>query len=201
MLASCIENSSAERSWLLEQASLSNSVSASGKNAIQLSFEKSNKATVGMKYFRRVFEAGSPMTYKAKILNKAKPVKVKLLYQRRKVSDKLFDAMNNNEKHLIEELIVQPGDNWQDIEIDFNSRRVGVKSYRIMLEITSLVVKNQADNNLEHSVFLDDIALIDWQAHYNESGKLPRDKLLLGFATHIGIEPEQSAVTFKLTFE
>jgi poly-gamma-glutamate capsule biosynthesis protein CapA/YwtB (metallophosphatase superfamily) len=185
--------SSAERSWLLEQASLSNSVSASGSNSIQLSFEKSTKAIVGMKYFRRVYESGSPMTYKAKILNKAEPVKLRLLYQRRKKNDKLFDAMNNNEKHLLEELIVQPGDNWQDIEIDFNSRRVGIKSYRIMLEVTSLVAKQ--------SVFLDDIALIDWQAHYNEPGKLPLDKSLLGFATHIGIEPEQSAVTFKLTFE
>ena len=109
--------------------------------------------------------------------------------------------MNNNEKHLLEELIIRPGGNWQDIEIDFNSRRVGVKSYRIMLEVTPLVTKKMVEKNIEQSVFLDDIALIEWQAHYNETGKLPLDKTLLGFATHIGIEQEQSTVNFKMTFE
>ncbi|MFT5451905.1 MAG: hypothetical protein ACI9N9_001391, partial [Enterobacterales bacterium] len=90
-------------------------------------------------------------------------------------------------------------DKWQDIEIDFNSRRVGVKSYRIMLEVTPLVTNSDTENT--KSVFLDDIALIDWQAHYNEPGKLPLDKSLLGFATHIGVAPGQSAVTFTLKFE
>lgn len=188
--------SSDERGWLLENSQLSKQQKSSGEYSVAANLSQA-KATIGMQTFRRVFDAGNPMSYVAKILNTDKPIKVKLFFQKRKKRDKLFAAMENK-KQLLKELIIQPDNSWQTIEVDFNTPRVGYRSYRILLEVSSLD-KNHSDSQL---VYLDDIALIKWQAHYNQVGTLPRDKSLLNLATHIGVEEvkgakEKLALKFK----
>lgn len=190
---------SRERSWLLKNASLSKSQTASGSYSMKLTLNENNNATIGMKYFRRVFDAASPMTYKAKILNTSTPIKIKLFLQRRNKKDKLFSALKNNNKQLLDEQILQPGESWQNIEIDFNTPRVGYRSYRLLLEVTAL--DNQTlIHEQEQIVFIDDVALIEWQGHFNDVGTLPVDSSLLELVTHIGINKSHSNNNLFLNF-
>ena len=174
--------SSDERSWLLDNAQLSSQVAASGTNSIAMMPEQESSALVGMKTFRRVFDAGNPMSFTAKVLNTKKPIKARLLFQKRRSRDKFLTALENNEKKVIKEVIISPDEHWQKIEIDFNTPRVGYRSYRVLLELSVLDDKNP------QPVYVDDIELVKWQAHYNEFGKLPLDKSLLHLATHLGLE-------------
>lgn len=188
-----------ERGWLLSHAKLSERQAYSGKKSVAVSINQQDSSLVGMQTFRRVFKAGNPVSYVAKILNTDKPVKVKLLFQKRKTKDKFFDALEKNKKQIIKELVINPQKTWQNIEIDFNLPRVGYKSYRVLLEISGLSEPNKEAGQV---VYLDDIELINWQAHYNESNELPAKQSLTFSATHIGLETnsnKQRKVTLKLS--
>lgn len=192
--------SSKERGWLLENAKLSSLKASSGSNSVELNLKQGKTTLVGMKYFRRVFSAGNPMTYKARILTTSHPIKLRLLIQRRKKRDKLFDALEGNKKELLKEIVIASNKSWQDIEIDFNTPRVGYRSYRILLEISHVNKDANVDRIDDKPVFIDDIALVKWQGYYNESGKLPYDHSILGLATHLGIEKIDTDVNLKLKF-
>jgi len=177
---------SQERSWELYNAKISSTNAHSGINSLAINIGDNETALVAMKTFRRVFNAGNPMSYAAQILNKKGPVKVRLLLQKRKTRAKFFKALKSK-KFLLAEKTIMPNQHWQSLEFDFNLPRVGYRSYRVLLELSF-----PADSNSDEkeTIYLDDVALIDWQAHYNNWNELPSDSDLLFLATHIGTETE-----------
>jgi len=174
-----------ERSWLLKAANLTNTVAHSGTNSIAVRIKDKTVATIGMKTFRRVFNHANPMTYQAKILNNGQRVRAKLYMQLRGKNDKFFDALKNGRKTLLKDMIIESDVQWQNIQFDFNTPRVGYKSYRIYLELSA-----DTTNTNTGDIYLDDISLVQWQAHYNEANKLPADVSIRGLATHLGLETE-----------
>ena len=171
-----------ERGWLLEAAKLSNTVAQSGKYSMAVDLIKNQTSIVGMQTFRRVFNYANPMTYQAKVLNKGRPIQAKLYMQFRGKNEKFFDALKEGKKTLLKELTIEPGMSWQNIQIDFNTPRVGYVSYRLLLELSTKKLDKSPD-----IVYLDNIALIQWQAHYNTENSLSADTSILGLATHIGL--------------
>ena len=186
--------SSQERSWELHNAKISSNNAYSGINSLAIDIKHTEIALVAMKTFRRVFNAGSTMSYAAQILNKEVPVKVRLLLQKRKTRAKFFNAFKSK-KYVLAEKTIMPNRHWQSIEFDFNLPRVGYRSYRVLLELSSSTDTNAKE---KETIYLDDVALIDWQAHYNNWNELPLDSDLLTLATHIGLENE-SKQTRKIT--
>lgn len=187
--------SSAERGWMFSNARVSERHSVNGNNAVEFQLSDDSAALLGMKVFRRVYKAGNPMTFTAKIFNTEKQVKAKLLFQRRKSRDKFKQALANNKMELLKEIIIQPGNDWQTIEFDFDTPRVGYRSYRVLLQLEYAESEQQTS-----LVYVDDVSLIEWQPHFNEFGVLPRDKTVLGLATHLGLEkPADSALKVIVT--
>ena len=178
---------SRERGWLLDGADVSNNAAFTGRSSVAVTISKKHSSVVGMKMFRRVFNYANPMTYQARILNRQSPVKARLYIQFRGNSEKLFDALENGKKTLLNETVINPMEDWQNYQIDFNTPRVGYRSYRLLLELTS-ATDDVSDDQIVH---LDNIALIQWQAHYNAMNKLPRDSSMPGLATHIGLATAQ----------
>jgi len=174
--------SSAERGWKLENAKTTIDHAYTGENSIAVTINNNETSVVGMKAFRRVFTAGSPMSYSAKILNKNESIGIRLYLQKRKTRAKFFDALKSK-KTLLGEQIIKPSQNWQSIEFDFNLPRVGYRSYRVLLELSY-----KSKTKKRQLVYLDDVALIEWQAHFNEMNELPTDHELLSLSTHIGLE-------------
>ncbi len=74
----------------------------------------------------------------------------------------LFDAFENSEKHLIKTVELEADSHWQNIEVDFNSPRVGYKSYRVLVEFELL-------NDSTGQIDIDDFALIEWQSAFSST--------------------------------
>ncbi len=174
---------SEERGWELENATLTNDNSINGSYSIKANTSQGT-SKVGMKTFRRVFKAGNPMSYRADIKTN-EDIRVKLYFQRRKTRDKLKQGFANDPV-LLEETVLKANSNVQTMDFDFNTPRVGLRSYRVWLEISNEGASTKPE------VYLDDVALIEWQAHYNEFGTLPINKEVLGFSTHLGLELKAS---------
>ncbi len=137
-------------------------------------------AWFGMQYFRRVYNADSPSSVSFKV-NSNKPASINVYWQGRKTRDKLFDALNSGQKHLIGTFEYQPN-GWQEVVFDFNSPRIGYRSYRVLLEI----------NGEEQQLELDDFALIEWQTAYTQSPTPPRLSTLAKQASYIGFNKEMT---------
>ncbi|UTW58783.1 CapA family protein [Kordiimonas sp. SCSIO 12603] len=147
-----------DRSWLdlHPQISISSEESLSGKNALKISQNGSEKITTGMRKFTRVFAPGNPMTLS--FAGKAtKSVEVRIYMQRRKTRDKLFTALNDNPRILLGK--TRMSNHWQQHTINFDSPRVGTRSIRILIEVENLSA-SAADT------FLDDINLIEWKTPF-----------------------------------
>lgn len=115
----------------------------------------------GMKHFRRVYKPSNPVTFKTHIKTEA-GVKLTLYWQGRKTRQKLFDAFENSPKYPIKTIELTGKKQWQPIEIDFNSPRIGYRSYRILLEIES---KSGANTTLN----LDNFSVIEWQTAFQHN--------------------------------
>jgi hypothetical protein len=153
-----------ERGWLYDRPSLVvNKYGASGDKSLALLLDKEKLTTFGMQSFKRVFERSSQMTIKAKFKTN-NTIKVNYYWQGRKTRQKLFDAFNNGKKHLIKSIELTSNSNWQDIEVDFNSPRIGYKSYRVLLEFELV-------NNNNGKIDIDDFSLIEWQNAFSTSAK------------------------------
>ncbi len=131
----------------------------SGLSRLELTVN--NRAWLGMKHFRRVYNASSPMTMYTKV-NTAKPVTLNFYWQGRKTRQKLFDAFENSEKQLIQSVNVSGKEGWQNITADFNSPRIGYKSYRVLLEIVPMTQEGTAQ-----TLEFDELSLIEWQSAYS----------------------------------
>jgi len=151
-----------ERGWLYDRQSTSlNQYGSSGHKSLRLSLKNEQLTTFGMQSFKRVFERSSQMTIKAKFKTNDK-VKVNYYWQGRKTRQKLFDAFENSEKHLIKSVELTKDDEWQNIEVDFRSPRIGYKSYRILVEFVLL-------NEVAGKVDIDDFSLIEWQSAFSSN--------------------------------
>jgi poly-gamma-glutamate capsule biosynthesis protein CapA/YwtB (metallophosphatase superfamily) len=180
-----------ERGWLYsKEAMVFNSFGASGKHSISLMLNESHKQLFGMQSFKRVYKAANPMTIKTKLKSKNN-VKISFYWQGRKKRQKLFDAFKNSEKHLIKTLEINNHNNWQNIEVNFNSPRIGYKSYRVLVEFELLSnEKEQGDGNNgdKGKIDIDDFSVIEWQSAFSNTIAPQQSNLDVSQASFIGID-------------
>jgi len=149
-----------ERGWLYDrQTTLLNQYGANSERSLALILQNKQTATFGMQSFKRVFTASSKMTIKAKFKTH-NTVKVSYYWQGRKKRQKLFDAFKNSEKHLINSVELTGNEGWQNVEVDFNSPRIGYKSYRILVDFELV-------NESKGQIDVDDFSLIEWQSAFS----------------------------------
>jgi len=172
---------SPERGWLFDRlATKLNNFGASGQRSLNIALQKGIATTFGMQSFKRVYKPSSAMTIKGKF-NTDKTVKISFYWQGRKKRQKLFDAFKNGKKHLIETVELKGNSAWQNIEVDFNSPRIGYKSYRVIAEI-------QLQNDETSSINIDDFALIEWQSAYSKNQTPNLYNTLSHQAAYIGVD-------------
>ncbi len=177
---------SPERGWIFPRnATTLNNFGASGQRSINLKLTATQPSTFGMQSFRRVYKASSAMTAKAKF-NVQAPVKVNFYWQGRKTRQKLFDAFNNSPKHLIGSTDLKASQAWQNVELDFNSPRIGYRSYRVIAEI----VLQSGDST---AINIDDFALIEWQSAYSKNAQPNFYNTLSYQAAYLGLDRAISA--------
>ncbi|ACA87529.1 CapA family protein [Shewanella woodyi] len=163
---------SSDRTWLIDAKSYRFNVDESkkrsnlnGNTSLELTVDE--RAWLGMKHFRRVYNPSSPMTIQTQI-NTATPATLNFYWQGRKTRQKLFDAFENSEKELIQSVNISGKRGWQTIIADFNSPRVGYKSYRVLVEVVPTYQDSQTQ---EQIIEFDDFSLIEWQSAYSSNSK------------------------------
>ncbi len=177
---------SPERGWLFDrQATSLNNFGASGSRSLKVKLKPKSITTFGMQSFRRVYTPSSAMTIKAK-LNVQAPVRVRFYWQGRKTRQKLFDAFNNSPKHLIDTVEFTHASDWKNIELDFNSPRIGYKSFRVLAEFESV-------NGGTVEVNIDDFALIEWNSAFSKKTKPNFYNTLSHQAAYLGVSETISA--------
>lgn len=131
------------------------------KSSQSFKLQINNNAKVfGMKHFRRVYKPSNPVTLKAHV-NAKKGALIKVYWQGRKTRQKLFDAFEHSPKHLIQSLSISANEAWQPIEIDFNSPRIGYRSYRVFIEV-------EAIGENEGQLLVDNFSVIEWQTAFQQ---------------------------------
>lgn len=177
---------SQERGWVFERtATTMNNFGASGQRSLALQIEENSPSLFGMQSFRRVYKPSSAMTIKAKF-NVQKPAKVSFYWQGRKKRQKLFDAFKNSPKHFIGSAQLSAKNTWQNVEVNFNSPRIGYKSYRVLAEIQSLDGRSAQVN-------IDDFALIEWQSAFSKQLEPNFYNTLSYQAAYLGVDQTVSA--------
>lgn len=177
-----------ERGWELNPNTTAIN-STNNNHYLNLALAANKAQWVGMKYFRRVYKASNPMTIKLSV-NTPKNATVKLYWQGRKTRQKLFDAFKNSPKHLLGEVQLSANNQWQNIELNFNSPRIGYKSYRILAQVQS------AQNT---QLAIDNFALIEWQTSFAKQHNLPVNAHANHTASFIGFNhPLKNDVTLAL---
>ncbi len=153
---------SPERGWLFDRALMSvNNYGASGGRSIALALNNKQATTFGLQSFRRVYSASRPVTIKAHYQSK-NAIKLRYYWQGRKTRQKLFDAFKNSPKNLIKTVELAGKEQWQSVEVDFNSPRIGYRSYRILIE-AELV------DGTTSQLDIDDFAVIEWQSAFTDA--------------------------------
>lgn len=174
---------SKQRGWLINAES--HSIIKDGENNV-LALKKANQpAWFGMQNFRRVHKPSNPMSLTLKVKAK-KPLTLKLYWQGRKTREKFFDALNSAEKHLIG-TYSYTSKGWQEILAEFNSPRIGYRSYRVLVEL----------EGQSQTVLLDDVELVEWQTAYTAESLPPRLNSLAKQASFIGFD---QAVSGEIEF-
>lgn len=175
---------SPERGWAFDKTSTQVKAD-NGNKLVQLSLNKQGQAHWQMKNFRRVFKPGSPMTFSARV-KVNKPVELSVYWQGRKTRQKLFDALDKGKKYPVDSIKVTPEQGWVNIDFEFNSPRVGFRSFRALLE-----AKGAEGTELQ----LDDVALVEWQSAYTKQAMPVYLHAGIKQASHIGFK---QAVTGKV---
>lgn len=155
---------SPERGLFYDRSIMSlNNYGASGNSSMSLSLNNQQTTTFGVKNFWRVYSASRPVTIKANYQSK-NAVKLHYYWQGRKSRQKLFDAFKNSQKNLIKTVELAGKNKWQSVEVDFNSPRIGYKSYRIMVEAELVDGSNT-------QLAIDDFAVIEWHSAFTNNSK------------------------------
>ncbi|MBA6391582.1 CapA family protein [Colwellia sp. BRX10-3] len=177
---------SPERGWIFQRSATTlNDFGASGQRSLHIKLAAAKPSTFGMQSFRRVYKASSAMTVKAKF-NVQAAVKINFYWQGRKTRQKLLDAFDNSPKHLIGTTELTANEKWQHVELDFNSPRIGYKSYRVIAEIT-------LQDGTSSAIDIDDFALIEWQSAFSKNIQ-PNFYNTLSYQTaYIGVDKVISA--------
>ncbi|QQX80058.1 CapA family protein [Shewanella sp. KX20019] len=173
----------AERGWDLDQSpfEITTAEASSGQYALEARLPAKATATIGMTNFRRVYNSSSPMTL---ALNIKAPqyTKVNLYWQGRKTREKLDTALQQGEKHLISSQLLSGGNaQWQNIEAQFNSPRIGYRSIRVLVEFENLSQSSE-------SIYVDDINLIEWQSAFSSQPNFKPMSDDAAAASHIGFD-------------
>jgi len=172
---------SPERGWLFDRESTSiNDFGASGEHSLAIQLKSTQDNIFGMQSFRRVYKASSAMTLKAKFKAEG-AVKVNFYWQGRKTRQKLFDAFANGKKHLIGTIDLTASNQWQNVEIEFNSPRIGYKSYRVIAQAV-------LDNGEAVTLNIDDFSLIEWQTAYSKQVQPNRFNSESAQASYLGVD-------------
>jgi hypothetical protein len=108
-----------------------------------------------------VYSASRQVTIKANYRSK-KAVKLHYYWQGRKKRQKLFDAFKNSPKNLIKTVGLSGSKTWKNVEVDYNSPRIGYKSYRILVE-AELV------DGTTTQLDIDDFAVIEWHSAFTDN--------------------------------
>ena len=145
---------SPERGWMFQNAQTE--LVQNGDNSLLKITKSAEKARVGMKNFRRVYQASSPSTVTFDV-SVERDTSLSVFWQGRKTRQKFHDALDNSPLHLIEEINLKAGEK-RTLTMDFNSPRIGHRSYRIMLDIESEA----------QSIQLDNLHLIEWQGAFTQ---------------------------------
>jgi len=156
-----------ERGFVYDKSAVGlNDYGYNSRQSLSLNFQGQQKHKFGMKHFRRVYRPSNPVTFKTQIKTST-PLKVRVFWQGRKTRQKLFDAFENNPLMPVQTIELTGGEDWQNLEIDFNSPRIGYRSYRLLVEIEPMT--SQAQEEL--AVDIDDFSLIQWETAYQSSVK------------------------------
>lgn len=118
---------------------------------------------VAMKYFRRVYLNDAPVTFKTDVMVN-QDVTLNVYWQGRKTRQKLFDAFENSPKNLIGSVQLSANKDWQPVELDFNSPRIGYRSYRVIAEL----VANSSGKTI---AYIDNFSLVQWHSAYQNNTK------------------------------
>ncbi len=182
---------SPERGWLFDRENTSiNDFGASGQHSLAIKLKQGLSSTFGMQSFKRVYKASSAMTLKAKFKTQA-AVKIDFYWQGRKTRQKLFDAFKNGKKNLVGSVNLRSNNEWQDVEIEFNSPRVGYKSYRVLA-----VAELKSGERITLNV--DDFSLIEWQTAYSKKIKPNNFNSQSAQASYFGVDRQvNQPITLK----
>jgi len=172
---------SPERGWLFDRENTSiNDFGASGQHSLAIQLQANQSSIFGMQSFKRVYKASSAMTLKAKF-KVAGAIKINFYWQGRKTRQKLFDAFKNGKKNLIGSVNLQAKTQWQNVELEFNSPRIGYKSYRVIAEAV-------LESGEELTLNVDDFSLIEWQTAYGKQLKLNHFNSESAQASYVGVD-------------
>ena len=128
--------------------------------AMQITLAGGSRDLFGIKHFKRDYQADNPMTVAMRI-KAQQAVTLNVYWQGRKNGQKLMEAFKNSPKQLISSHDLTDTPSWQSINVDFDSPRIGYKSYRVLIEVV-----NQATE--QASVAIDDFALVQWHTPYQQ---------------------------------
>jgi len=170
-----------ERGWLPrnEDSGVVSKPVYEGRNAYRVVAASGTKRSVfGMKVFTRVYKAGNPMTFTGFVYGEG-ATELKFYLQMRPKSWGLGKSLEQGPKQLIGTLSVIQGA-WQKFSYDFNTPRVGVHSFRILVEATG------KDGRVVAPVYYDNVGLVQWQTAYRESGN-DQEISVPNRITHIGL--------------
>ncbi len=157
-----------DRSWISDgsQTVVTLDDAPSGNNVMQLIVPAGQDAgTIGMRTFEYTFEPGTPTSFVVSARTDA-PAMVTAYQQWRKRNDNRLEALETAKLRAIGQYQINAG-GWQELRFDFDSPRVSVISYRIVLKVTPL------DTAEDHRSWFDDIALIEWLTTPLGAGNVP----------------------------
>jgi poly-gamma-glutamate capsule biosynthesis protein CapA/YwtB (metallophosphatase superfamily) len=175
---------SAERGIQIDNSAREVEQSKSGNISLRVNVTPEKPSVVGMKTFRRVYDPANPMTFKMNVLNNKESVELKLFLQVRKTRESFKKALTKSDRILLSHEQIPVSKTWQPIEIEFNTPRVGYRSYRVIAEFSSM---NKQD------LLIDDISLIKWKSFYSDFDQEIVDSELSILSTHLGLEKKANA--------
>ncbi|TMO68905.1 CapA family protein [Pseudoalteromonas aurantia] len=118
--------------------------------------------TFGTKHFNRVYKPDAPTLLQLKLRANIN-LKISAYWEGRQSKQRLQDAFINPMSELIGTHTVSPNNQWQQLRFDFDSPRLGYKSYRIKFVIEADKSFSQPKN-----IAIDDVELIEWHTAFSD---------------------------------
>ena len=122
----------------------------------------------GMRVFERVFDPSSPATFGARFAADD-DVTVSVYLQRRRTSEPLTVALDNDALTLLGRTVVDGGAGWSAVSFDFQQPRIATRSVRLLIELHS-------ERGTE--VRLDDLTWVQWSTPWLDADES-------AFGTHV----------------